>query len=77
MFSLLSPGLPNITGGTPLSKMRPYGAFTQISSGIWAGTSSGTTEYFANFDASLSNPIYGNADTVMPATIQLVPQIKY
>lgn len=29
------------------------------------------------FDASLSNKIYGNSDTVMPATIQLVPQIKY
>ena len=30
-----------------------------------------------NFNASCSNSIYGNTDTVMPATIQLVPQIKY
>ena len=30
-----------------------------------------------NFNAKQCNPIYGNAETVMPATIQLIPQIKY
>ena len=29
------------------------------------------------FDASRSNPIYGNAETVQPPTIMLIPQIKY
>lgn len=29
------------------------------------------------FDASRSNAIYGNSETVQPATITLIPQIKY
>lgn len=29
------------------------------------------------FDASRSNPIYGASDTVQPATITLIPQIKF
>lgn len=29
------------------------------------------------FDASKSNPIYGNSSTVQPPAIQLIPQIKY
>lgn len=30
-----------------------------------------------SFNASLSNPIYGNAETVQPPSIVLIPQIKY
>lgn len=30
-----------------------------------------------NFDANRSDPIYGNADTVQPPAIVLIPQIKY
>ena len=30
-----------------------------------------------NFNASLSDSIYGSADTVQPPAINLIPQIKY
>lgn len=33
--------------------------------------------YVNMFDASKSNPIYGNSATVQPPAIQLIPQIKY
>ena len=29
------------------------------------------------FDASKSNPIYGNSTTVQPPAIQLIPQLRY
>ena len=33
--------------------------------------------YVGLFNASKSNPIYGNSSTVQPPAIQLIPQIKY
>jgi hypothetical protein len=31
----------------------------------------------ARFDASLSNPIYGNVETVQPPALQFIPQIRF
>lgn len=85
------PALPNITGTyslhTTISSLYSNignfeGAFfpkartsaTQFQAG-YSTDSSG--RYNLAFDASLSNPIYGNSNTVQPPTIQLLPQIKY
>ena len=73
-------GLPNITGETGISNSKgvPYdaplsGSFTfgsSIGSKKVAGDSSNSySSYLLGFDASLSNPIYGNSDTVRPLSI--------
>ena len=64
-------GLPNITGTTSefdVTGNNPSGAFTQTnnSSYKFAGGSASAAAR-NNFDASLSNPIYGNSDTVQPS----------
>lgn len=75
-------GLPNITGQTnfaPNAGMRndaqPRGAF-------YKATETGNITSFnqaagndLGFDASLSNPIYGNSDTVTPAHTTLYPWV--
>ena len=80
-LTVLPPGLPNIMGTIVPGAYDGWGdlgtgAFYRISGGQHApsGDSNGI-KY--GFDASRSNAIYGNSDTVMPATIQLFPQIKY
>lgn len=67
-------GLPNITGS--VRSKHGYittgtGAFTALTSdNDWQGT--GTIEALAtfDFDASRSNPIYGNSDTVQPNAVK-------
>lgn len=72
----LDAGLPNITGNTTGS----YGALIDLnlsSSGAISLTGGSTGDITdgsqrrrqTNFNASLSNPIYGNADTVQPESI--------
>ena len=69
--STIEAGLPNITGNfnhNRHSLVSPTGAFTKSGSqtgynGSYNGTSCGLT---MDFDASLSNPIYGNSTTVQP-----------
>ena len=76
-------GLPNITGWFSVYTRDDYpnkadGAFTKTSTSD-EGESyvrDGTCPKF-NFDASLSNPIYGNSDTVQPPACCLIAQIKY
>ena len=76
--------MPNITGNTTGS----YGALidqnlsssgaislTRVSTGNITDGSQLRSQI--NFNASLSNPIYGNAETVQPPTIMLIPQIRY
>lgn len=46
------------------------GAYQTVSDSTRDGT-------YTSIDASYSNPIYGNSNTVQPPAIQLVPQIKY
>ena len=71
-------GLPNITGtwysyGLDNAIRNTTGAFSPAT---WRGngynghqSKAGQIDYI-NFDASLSNPIYGNSDTVQPEAIQ-------
>ena len=72
--SFTEAGLPNITGNFKASgkwdNVGSSGVFSQETYNIPAPTGSennrgGVTYYF---DASLSNPIYGNSDTVQPAS---------
>lgn len=77
-----SAGLPNITGWNVVADNRigvgNYGAFhlTGIETGgyDWGG---GTNYRRYSFDASWSNNIYGNSSTVQPASLVLLPLIKY
>ena len=83
--SLKEPGLPNITGRAGLDSL--YGLVYQNSKlegafglgekygGIPNGISG--TGYALNFDASLSNSIYGNSTTVQPKSLVLTGIIKY
>ena len=64
-------GLPNITGSVSKSNSQDIGsvtgAFTRSGSGKYAGgADSGSGYRTFEFDASLSNAIYGNSDTVQP-----------
>lgn len=77
--SIVAPGLPNITGRASLSSAwagADQGALYRSSSFNGCGDAAANGVYL-NFDASRSNTIYGNSDTVQPATITLIPQIKY
>lgn len=89
LTGVLKAGLPNITGafssgssGFTLrsdSPWAPTGAFfsgENTSAGLMGdGGSAGFTK--AAFDASKSNIIYGNSNTVQPPALQLIPQIKF
>lgn len=74
-------GLPNITGSfIPWgykNNLSPSGAFSQskdnVSSFDIQGNTSGSQ---INFDASKSNAIYGNSDTVQPPSVVLLYIIK-
>ena len=81
MLMKLPAGLPNITG-----QFRPTnggvgqfsGAFSQLNiSGAFITAGTTTSVNGVSFDASRSNAIYGNSNTVMPPTIQQIPQIKF
>ena len=41
------------------------------------GGGGGHTQGYINLDASRSNAIYGDSDTVQPPAICLIPQIKF
>lgn len=82
-----TPGLPNIIGnilmitGTKNAANESNGAFktTQVP---MIGLESSDIGMYAyrrneNFDASLSNAIYGNSTTVQPPALSLIPQIKF
>lgn len=72
---LVQAGLPNITGtfnigGTDASTAT--GAFYKTPTGI-AGEGGGAgTDMTGHFDASLSNPIYGNSTSVQPQSVKVL-----
>lgn len=79
-------GLPNIEGDTGLRKANEStttgvnGAFVYKDSAntLRPNYSGGqTTRQALMFNADLSNPIYGNSDTVQPPAICLIPQVKF
>ena len=65
-------GLPNIMGDfNPISSLDTSGAFTCTTNNVNIGTTSGSLwgRNTLKFDASLSNSIYGNSDTVQPPSL--------
>lgn len=80
--AVLEAGLPNITGqyyAVVGGGITVNGAFTESwtdSSGQTSG-GGGYNRVHLVVDASKSNAIYGNSDTVQPPSIVLIPQIKY
>lgn len=79
----VSAGLPNITGNL-LGFCRsgyytPTGAFTITEVGVASEGASRNAPWSGvlNFYASLSNPIYGNSDTVQPPSLKVKYLIKY
>lgn len=83
MPSVLEPGVPDITGAFTIRRAGfsySSGAFYEYSNGNsgWGSGSNDTqTTGEIKFSAKESNPLYGNSDTVQPAAIVLLPQIKY
>ena len=72
--------MPNITGSTfPIVSWsnKSNGVFYFSNGGVCEVSGSGHNFGTLNFDASHSNKIYGNAKTVQPPTITLIPQIKF
>jgi len=72
-------GLPNITGSGIISGDTGVGAFVDGSSyarydGVASG---GYLQYYKSFDASRSNSIYGNSNTVQPKSLTVKFLIKY
>ena len=70
-------GLPNITGQFTSDDQgpSPIGAFYHVGGSQGDGGEGGG--WRVGFDASRSNSIYGNSDTVQPPAITLLPCIKY
>ena len=77
--------LPNIKGNVSWTgNGRDVGDYS-IKNGCFSGSYRGgygngqqySNGYVINFNASLSNPIYGNSDTVQPKNISILPILKY
>lgn len=75
-----SAGLPNITGSANISfdDINIGGAFyISGDKDKWAGTNTGNSRHLLDFDASKSDAIYGNSDTVQPPALTMHYIIKY
>ena len=82
--SYLSAGLPNIsggfTGGTNYGGGgQQWGAFSiyGYTGNVDPGDGRANVNCNYNFDASRSSGIYGRSSTVQPASLTLLPLIKY
>ena len=84
--AVIAAGLPNITGTA--NQNRSILADGYSFNGAFSGGTAGASIYALNwsgtyarswfdFNASRSSSIYGNSNTVQPASITLIPQIKY
>ena len=73
-----TPGLPNITGSIEVVQVnQASGAFTRNTSGYtWSASASNSYTKRAEFNASLSNSIYGNSTTVQPKAVTVKYIIK-
>ena len=88
--TILAAGLPNIVGdiGGFIYSLNGSGAMDGahgafVSGGNLSkfasvsGVNSAWYDFIASFNASRSNPCYGNAETVQPPALHLIPQIRY
>ena len=80
-FGYVDAGLPNIEGSMYMGSagIGTYdsGAFYRSGSTAWWGNAAGAHSSTLNFDASLSNPIYGNSNTVQPPAIKVRVKTRY
>lgn len=78
--TVVEAGLPNITGGfdgnTDDGNSNKTGAFYALNTKN-SGANGGEGPGVVGFDASRSNPIYGNSDTVQPPALTMRYIIKY
>ena len=77
---VLVAGLPNIEGTSVANDGAWYesGAFFRSQTkGMTNCDAHNGSRNIISFDASLSNEIYGNSDTVQPPALSLLPQIKF
>lgn len=73
-------GLPNITGSAAWDpRLWSGGAFSNIGTGNHCELCDGRDGAYQgiSFDASRSNKIYGNSETVQPPAVKMIPIIKY
>lgn len=82
ILQTLTAGLPNIIGSVTGNNRANFngatGAFEVNGYTTRAGYENLTNSYSSfTFDASLSNIIYGNSDTVQPPAFALIPQIRF
>lgn len=80
--AVVEAGVPNITGDVTIGNTVLAGAKDAFSAECYQSyaTAVGTTtnNWWGLFlDASKSNSLYGNSDTVQPKSIRLIAQIKY
>ena len=80
-FGYISAGLPNITGTSGMNitgqQITMSGCFYEGSAGnSYVGGGNGTGNRLF-FDASRSNPIYGNSNTVQPPSIKIRVKTRY
>lgn len=84
-MKIIAAGLPNIEGSFKSNSQRTYlnGEYTGalralgIDGELRQGANSGRGEIGFIFDASLSNAIYGNSNTVQPPAISVIIQFKF
>ena len=82
-LAIISAGLPNITGtfrdsGYHRGGGQSSGAFYNAASdGYTSNSGTATAGGLYGLDASRSSSIYGASNTVQPATITLIPQVKF
>lgn len=72
----IEPGLPNIEGALAIGTgydlaLKSTGAFKDYEAGYRFGLGGEANDGRVKFNASLSNPIYGNSDTVQPPATQM------
>ena len=73
--------MPNITGGIKtqglFDRASGYGAIKTTSGGPFGGGAVNYLSQLFSFDASLSNSIYGNSNTVTPKSTSCMLILKY
>ena len=80
---LVEPGLPNITGQVSGYKEKgfaqdPVGAFYQISTGgSYDSTGMGNVVNILGFSAARESSVFGRAEGVQPASLSLLPCLKF
>ena len=78
-FGYIEAGLPNITGQIHDNEdgSGESGALYSSGSAGYSGHTQNPGRQYLNFDASRSNPIYGNSDTVQPPSVKIRVKTRY